>query len=331
VRRFARAGRRPDERCLPNAQRRAGPTARGAVQVAALMALDRPPEAALLAQVVRQLQQLRAHLEQEEARFADSESHVLACSATPWVQLAQLTATVNTLPAALDEVEVRRRIGWRTLGRDHSAADIAESGPSGHATRRRARFKSFRPPTMVRDGGSAPLWWWRDVPTDASRMHAHFFWVTVRRTRPGPHRGRAHGAAAAPHRLAVAHSGREQPAGASLTHARFEAKHHGMADGGPARPWPPCLSVVLQAALQKETGRADEKLKLARKALMRNAQTLMVRHTRPRRAGPRRAGLAAQMADLSMGAAYGRVHGVAGAGAGARIADAVPSAMGSRQ
>ena len=76
-------------------------------QVAALLALDRPPEAAVLAQVVRQLQQLRTHLEQEEARFADSESHVLACSATPWVQLAQLTATVNTLPGALEEVDVR--------------------------------------------------------------------------------------------------------------------------------------------------------------------------------------------------------------------------------
>jgi len=79
------------------------------------MALDRPPEAALLAQVIRQLQQLRTHLEQEETRFADSESHVLACSATPWVQLAQLTATVNTLPAALEEVEVRLWLGLRKL------------------------------------------------------------------------------------------------------------------------------------------------------------------------------------------------------------------------
>ena len=77
------------------------------VQCAALHALDRVPEAAVLATVVRQLNHLRHHLEQEETRLADCESHVQACTATPWVRLAQLTASQNTLPSALEEVEVR--------------------------------------------------------------------------------------------------------------------------------------------------------------------------------------------------------------------------------
>ena len=73
------------------------------------MAADRPADAAVTAQLVRQLQQLRLHLDQEEARLADCESHVQACSASPWVRLAQLTASKNTLPAALDEVEAEIR------------------------------------------------------------------------------------------------------------------------------------------------------------------------------------------------------------------------------
>jgi len=51
------------------------------------------------------------------------------------------------------------------------------------------------------------------------------------------------------------------------------------ADGCPSLS-SPFLSVLLQAALQKETGRADEKLKLTRKVLMRNTQTLVVRRIR---------------------------------------------------
>jgi len=99
------------------------------------------------------------------------------------------------------------------------------------------------------------------------------------------------------------------------------------ADGCPSLN-SPFLSVLLQAALQKETGRADEKLKLARRVLMRNAQTLVVRRIR----GCNRSIRTSPHRWLIFPWVHSAVVvGAAGARAGARIADAISSVVGSRQ